>query len=308
MLLVSGLIADADWITRLGGAGAFLRGHRTATHSLVGTGAIVAAVAAVSWLIGRKYPKLSVRILPALAICAIGAGAHLILDLLNGYGLKLLWPFHQKWYAWDLVPEVDWWILLFLTAGLLVPELFRVVREEIGERTEGRGRERGAIAALVLCGLWIGARGLAHERAVALLDSRDYRGQAPLVVAAFPQSWDPLLWFGMVETDSAILDLEVPLAPGRSFDPDASALHFKPQPSPTLKNAVASPAAVEFLNFARFPLANVQREGDGYVIRLRDMRLASYAGARRDLVAVIEEDAQSHVTDGRIEFDTPGEH
>ena len=51
MLLVSGLIADVDWVTRLGGAATFLRGHRTVTHSFFGTVAIIAAVAAASWLI-----------------------------------------------------------------------------------------------------------------------------------------------------------------------------------------------------------------------------------------------------------------
>ena len=43
MLLVSGLIADVDWVTRLGGASAFLHGHRTATHSLLGTAVIIVA-------------------------------------------------------------------------------------------------------------------------------------------------------------------------------------------------------------------------------------------------------------------------
>ena len=90
MLLVSGLIADVDWVTRLGKAEIFLRGHRTATHSLAGTAAIVATIAAVSWLAGCKYTKYAVGIFPALAICAIGAGAHLLLDMLNGYGVKLL--------------------------------------------------------------------------------------------------------------------------------------------------------------------------------------------------------------------------
>ena len=93
MLIVSGLIADVDWVTRIGGADEFLRGHRTGTHSLIGTVVIVVAVAGVSWLVGRKYPRFAVGFLVALAICAIGAGMHLFLDILNGYGVKLLWPF-----------------------------------------------------------------------------------------------------------------------------------------------------------------------------------------------------------------------
>jgi membrane-bound metal-dependent hydrolase YbcI (DUF457 family) len=46
MLVVSGVIADVDWVTRLGGARSFLLGHRTATHSLAGTSVLVAVVAA----------------------------------------------------------------------------------------------------------------------------------------------------------------------------------------------------------------------------------------------------------------------
>jgi inner membrane protein len=303
MLLVSGLIVDVDWLTRLGGAGAFLRGHRTVTHSLVGTAVVITAVAAAFWLIGCKYSKLAVRFLPAFVICMVGAGAHLLLDLLNGYGVKLFWPFTTKWYSWDIVYPVDSWILFFLLAGLLLPELFRLVLEEIGSKPKRRGRQRGAIFGLACVVLIIGGRAFAHQRAIALLDSRNYHGQTPLVVAAFPKPSNPLLWSGVVETDNAVINLEVPLGLGRNFDPDLADVHFKPQPSDTLKNAVGSAAAVEFLNFARFPLASVQPEGDGFQVRLRDMRFASELAGRRGIVAIIHLNAQSLVTGDRIEFD-----
>jgi inner membrane protein len=303
MLLVSGLTADLDWATRLGGADIFLRGHRTATHSLIGTVAIIAVVGAASWLAGRKYPKFEVGILPALAICAIGAGAHLLLDMLNGYGVKLLWPLGRKWYAWDLVDTVDAWILFFLLAGLLLPELFHLVHEEIGSNPKRHGRQRGAIIGLILVAMFIAGRALAHQRAVALLDSRVYGGQAPLVVAAFPKPSNPLLWAGVVETDNAVINLEVPLTPGLKFDPELADVHFKPEPSLTLKYAVASPAAVEFLNFARFPLANVAPEGDSFQVRVRDMRFATEMAGQRGVIAVIDLNAQSLVVGNHIEFD-----
>ena len=303
MLLVSGLLADVDWVTRLGGAATFLRGHRTITHSLIGTVAIVAAVAAASWLTGRKYPKFAVGIFPALAICAIGAGTHLLLDLLNGYGVKLLWPLSPKWDAWELADSVDSWILFFLLVGLLIPELFRLVLEEIGSKPKRHGRQRGAIFGLVCVALVIAGRAFAHERAIALLDSRDYRGQTPLVVAAFPKPSNPLLWSGVVETDNALFNLEVPLGPGRNFDPELADTHFKPESSVTLKNAVSSSAAIEFLNFARFPLASVRPEGDGFQVRLRDMRFASELAGRRGLIAVIDLNAQSLVIGEHLEFE-----
>jgi hypothetical protein len=107
-----------------------------------------------------------------------------------------------------------------------------------------------------------------------------------------------------VETDNAISNLEVPLGPGREFDPELADVHFKPQPSVTLKNAVSSSAAIEFLNFARFPLASVQPEGDGFQVRLRDMRFASELAGRRGVVAVIDLNAQSLVIGDHLEFDS----
>jgi inner membrane protein len=304
MLLVSGLIADVDWVTRLGSAETFLRGHRTLTHSLVGASAIIIAVAAASWLAGRKFPKYAVEIFPALLICAIGAGAHLLLDLLNGYGVKLLWPFSAKWYAWDLADSVDSWILFFLLAGLFTPELFHLVLEEIGSKPKRHGRQRGAIVGLAFVALVIAGRGFAHQRAIALLDAREYRGQIPLEAAAYPKPSNPLLWSGVVETDNALYNLEVPLGPGRAFDPELANVHFKPQPSLTLRNAVTSPTAIEFLNFARFPLASVQPQGDGFQVRLRDMRFESELAGRRGLIAVIDLNSQSLVIGEHLEYDS----
>jgi inner membrane protein len=304
MLLVSGLLADVDWVTRLGGAATFLRGHRTVTHSLVGTVAIIGAVAVASWFTGRKSPKVAVGILPALAICAIGAGAHLFLDMLNSYGVILLWPFSPKWYAWDLTDSVDSWILFFLLAGLLIPELFRLVLEEIGSKPKRHDRQRGAIAGLAFVALVIAGRALAHQRAIALLDSRDYRGQTPFVVAAFPKPSNPLLWSGVVETDNAVMNLEVPLGPGREFDPELADAHFKPESSMMLKSAVSTPAAIEFLNFARFPLASVQPEGEGFQVRLRDLRFESELAGRRGIIAVIDLNAQGQVISEHLEYES----
>ncbi len=274
-------------------------------HSLLGTVVLIAAVTAGFWLAGRKYPKLAVGIFPALVICAVGAGVHLLLDLMNGYGVDLMWPFSTKWYAWDIADSVDAWMIFFLMAGLLVPELFRLVLEEIGSKPKKRGRQRGAIVGLSLVALFVAGRALAHARAVALLDSREYRGQAPLQVAAFPHPSNPLVWSGVVETDNALVNVNVPLGPGSAFDPDLADVHFKPEDSLALKNAVKSATAIEFLSYARFPLANIEPDGGGFQVRLRDMRFASELPGRRGIIAVIHLNAQSRVIDGHLEFDAP---
>ncbi len=108
----------------------------------------------------------------------------------------------------------------------------------------------------------------------------------------------------MVETDNAVFNVEVPLGPGSTFDPDLGAVHFKPLPSLALNNGVASATAVEFLSYARFPLANVEPNGAGYRVRIRDMRFASELRGQRGIVAVIDLNAQSLVIAERLEFDS----
>ena len=305
MLLVSGLIADVDWTMRLVGASAFLHGHRTATHSLVGTLFLVLTVTGVSWIAGRTYPKFQVGFLSALIICTLGAGTHLLLDMLNSYGVNLLWPFSSKWFALDLAPPADWWIIVFLLAGLLLPELLRLIHEEIGSKPM-RGRQRGAIVGLILVSLFVAGRGLAHQRALTILDSREYRGQAPVRVAAFPKPATPLVWLGVMETDNAILNIDVTLTPGSAFDPDQAEVHFKPQDSSALKSAVESQVAKDFLNFARFPLAGVAPKDGGYNVRLQDMRFASEIPKRQGIVAVIDLNARNQVVRQRLEFASSG--
>ncbi len=303
MLVVSGLLADVDWVTRLGGARLFLLGHRTATHSLPGTVVLVAVVAAGFWLAGRKYPKLAVNIFQAILICTVGAGMHLLLDMLNSDGIKLLWPFSPRWYGWDLANSVDAWIIFFLLCGLLTPELFRLVLEEIGSKPKKSGRQRGAIVGLILVVLFIAGRAFAHQRAMALLDSREYRRQVPLEVAAFPHPSNPLFWSGVAETDNALITVEVPLGPLAVFDPDLGEVYFKPEPSITLTNALNSPTAMDFLSYARFPLAHVEPQGRGFEVRLRDMRFGSNRPGERGIIAIINLNAESLVIGERLEFD-----
>jgi inner membrane protein len=305
MLLVSGLVADVDWVTRLGGASAYLHGYRTATHSLLGTAFLIVAVTLFFAFAGRRYPHFAIGTLPALLICTVGAGVHLLLDLANPYGVKLLWPFSAKWYGWDLADSVDAWIICLLLAGLLLPELFRLILEEIGSKPRRSGRQRGAIMGLLLVALFVAGRALAHQRAVALLDSSEYRGQAPLIVAAFPRPTNPFLWPGVVETDNALINVDVPLLQASIFDPGTATVHFKPQESLALKNAGNSAAAIEFLAYARFPLAHVEPIGDGYEVRLRDMRFASELPGRRGIIAVIDLNAQGQVINEHLEYDTP---
>src|SRR5579863_7123752 len=173
MLIVSGVAADLDWLTVLIGPRAFLEGHRTVTHSLVGTAAIAVLVALLFTIAGRKHASFPIKFSSALAVCAIGAALHVLLDLTNSYGVKLFWPFNEKWYAWDSVAQFDVIIVAILTAGILLPMLFRLVGEEIGAKRKTKGVFSAAFAIFLVIA-YAGGRYILHERALTLMNSRFY--------------------------------------------------------------------------------------------------------------------------------------
>jgi membrane-bound metal-dependent hydrolase YbcI (DUF457 family) len=278
ILIVSGVAADLDYLSYFAGPGAFLCFHRAVLHSLLGSAVLVSMIAAgFCWVDSRnplKKPLSRRPFLAAITVAGLGASLHLLLDLSSSESVELLWPFRVSSFAWDLTTTFDLWILILLIAGLLLPGLFRLISEEIGERENTEGLRRGAVVTTLLLFAYLGARGILHRSAVDLLYSREFRGRTPVFAGAFPQIGSPLNWRGVVFTDSTIEELNFSLAPGAQFDPDRGQTHFKPQESPALETGERTSTARTFLEYARFPLASVYPLENGSRFELRDLQFA----------------------------------
>ncbi len=295
MLVVSGVAADLDFACYLGGPSAFLQFHRGVLHSVPCSIVLVCAIAPAFCAAARRHtatnPDSNFRPLSfaqALAVCAFGVVAHLLLDLSSGIGVQLLWPFRQRWTAWNLLSTLDPWVLALLVLGLLLPEVFRLVSEEIGERAKRPRGQRAALITLLLLLIYVATRAGLHSRAVDELNSHDYRGAPPLATGAFPSALSPFAWRGLVSTDNAIEVLEISLAPGAAFDPDRAIPHYKPEDSSALDAAQNTSAAKTFLQYARFPLASLERKDEGFQFTLRDLRFASSDHSADNIVVRVE--------------------
>jgi inner membrane protein len=299
MLVVSGVAADLDYLSYFGGAAAFLRFHRTLLHSILGCALVACVTAAAFFALNKargqkresENPSSTRRELTfglALFVCVIGAASHILLDLVSGIGVQLFWPFRAGWQGWDLLTNLDPWILALLTAALLLPELFRLVSEEIGEQKGGSRGRAAAIAALSLLVLYIGARADLHSKAINLLTSREYHGKPPLSAAAFPSPSTPFGWRGVVSTDATVEELEVSLFPGAAFDPDRSFTRYKPEPTTALDAGLRTQAAKIFLAYASIPFASVNRVEEGYRFELRDLRFAPNDASPENIIARVD--------------------
>jgi inner membrane protein len=283
MLVASGLAPDLDYASYLGGADSFLRFHRTVLHSVSGVALLSCALAGAFCVLDRKIsPKKSsaavstvpLKFRAALLVCLVGAAGHLILDLASGIGVQLLWPFHSHWSAWNLVTDFSPWMLLFLVAGLLLPLLFQLVNEEVGERRRKPGLGRAAIVTLVVLGAYLAVCAHLHGQAVDLLLSREYHGRGPLSAGAFPVTSTPFDWRGVVVTDDTLEEVDVPVGPGTEFDPDSSLTRYKPPESPALDVGEKTSLTARYLTYARFPLASVERVEDDYRFEVHDLQFA----------------------------------
>ena len=283
-MLVAGTLADVDLISAWFGPAAYLAARRTFTHSLLGTLVIIAIAA---WLAHKLDGKRLETWKGILAATSCAAFAHLLFDLCQSGGIALLWPFRGMRYALDWLPNVDPWILFLLLAGAVLPEFFRLVSSEIGVKDKTPRGRNGALVALVLMGIYVGARGVLHFNSVALLEPRSYHGESPRRAETFADTLSLLTWHGVVETQSYLCLVEVPATSADSFDPESGTCLHKPEESPVLTAVQQSVVGRKFLSAARMPRAAVDKTEDGYEVVIRDLRDVAEQETRHRVVARI---------------------
>lgn len=253
ILLLAANAPDIDIVSAAGGSLNYLHFHRHITHSLVAAPVLAIVVVLLVRFIGRR----PVQWLGAFGAALIGLASHLLLDLTNMYGIRLLLPFSSAWQRLDLTSVIDLWIWAVLLLGILGPLVARLVG---GEISSGALRPKypprgGAIFALVFVLLYNCGRQVAHTRAVAILESHIYQGHPPARVAALPDEVNPLRWKGVVETSDFYAVADVDLT--GEFDAGRAAIWIKPDPDPALDAARRSRTFQEFLRFAQYPYFRV---------------------------------------------------
>jgi membrane-bound metal-dependent hydrolase YbcI (DUF457 family) len=312
--VLAGTIANIDWFSSSFGPSAYLDWHGTYTHSILA--AILISVVFPAIFLARvlkgglsiraEVPKgnaasfdvraLGVLILGTFLLPLCAALLHIAMDACQSNGVALFWPFNSKRIAADWLPGIDPWILTVLIACIALPELLHLVSSEIGAKSKKPRGQTGAIIGLAVVFVYVGARVILHSNVVALMESRTFHGEAPRRVSAFPESLSILTWHGVVETESALNEINVDAASADAFDADSSARQFKPDPSPTLDAARNAIVARRFLATAQIPKASLEKTEVGYVVVLRDLRYAAAGETAHEIAAVIELDPNNKVT------------
>jgi len=300
-ILFAGTLIDLDWLSSFFGPSAFLKWNGGPLHSIAAS-LLLALLISIAI---RAYAKSRGLVLQGVLwwlapICA--ALLHVGLDALHSSGIKVFWPVSPTRIALDWLPSFDLWILILIALGILVPELFRLVTEEIGAKSKKPRGQGGAITAFALIAAYIVARGMLHGSAALMIVERTYAGESARRGAAFPDAISPFLWHAIVETQSGLHFVQVPTGPLANFDPEAAVHIHKPEASLMLDAAQKTEAAQQFLAVARFPKATVQKETEGYSVELRDLKFDVLGQTSRVVDADINLDNAGKVTFAHLEW------
>jgi inner membrane protein len=288
---------DADVICTFGGAASYLHWHRNITHSLIALPVMaLLTVAAV-----RYISRTQVRWLPAFLVAMLGVASHLILDLTNNYGVRLLLPFSGRWFSWDTTPVIDFTIWAILLAGVAAPWFAGLVGSEIGERRRSGGGG-WAVIALLLLSAYDYTRSVLHDRAVAVMESRVYQGLSPRRAAAFPGA-NPLEWTGVVELSNAWVMAPVDLR--AEFHPEDARYFEKPEPAPALQAARDTAAFRAFLEFVQFPAWTMQPDPSSRATKVQLVDLRFGTPNEPGFVATASIDERNHVLVSDFSFGRP---
>jgi inner membrane protein len=234
----------------------------------------------------------------AYVVSLAGVASHLALDLTNVYGIRLLLPFSARWLRLDITHVVDPWIWAALLLAVIAPALARLIGSEIGEKR--RPGRLAASLALIFILLYDGARGVIHQRALAMLDSRVYDGAPPRRVAAFPSIFNPFAWRGVVEAASYIL---LPLDVRAPFDPTHGRVIHSAEDSPAAGSARRTAVFQDFLAFSQFPVWTVTPISDppsALRVEVSDLRFSDHPGRGFTATAIV--DAQMRVVRAWFQF------
>lgn len=290
---------DLDIVTGLKSNAWYLECHRGWTHTLVFAPLIALFPVGIWWLLTRRLRPRASQWAGAYAAALIGVLSHLLLDWVNVYGIRLLWPFSDRWWRLDLLYIIDVWLWAILIISTAVPFIGRLVSSEIGAKPS-RGTGAAWFTLICMAG-YLAFRVHLHGLAYDSLDARMHLDRRAQQVAAFPTPLNPWLWSGLAELPDAYRMYEMNLL--RDFDPDQGRTIYKIPSTPAIEAAKKSESAQAFLSFAQFPYWRTSPDQEvegGEIVTLSDLRFGLPEDGR--FIVTVRLDARLNIVSESFEF------
>jgi membrane-bound metal-dependent hydrolase YbcI (DUF457 family) len=289
-LVIASNAPDIDIVSTLRRGVSYLQWHRGPTHGPLGlvvlgllTAVLVRGVQRFQIGVPRAPDEPEAPFGMLVAASMIGIFFHILMDFPTSYGTRLLSPFSWHWFASDLMPIVDIYLIIVLVAGLLFGT------------ASADARRRNVAIVLVLMAANYGLRAVAHQQAIGLAPrvfgpllprpcapGQDGQGlvaawprniemtmpptntasRCLVEVAAIPSFFSPFRWrlisqlsnsYEMHDVD--LLDPRMRTSPAAGEAPWRITVRYPNLWRPAVHSAAEARIAQVFLGFSRFPAA-----------------------------------------------------
>lgn len=318
-LIAGANLPDIDALATFGGADVALWARRGWSHGVPALVVLPILLAVLLvFLARRREPKTRVRPGVLLALCYFATWTHPTLDWMNNYGMRWLMPMEGRWFYGDTLFVVDIWIwttlggVVFLARERRMPSFamwglfaafaavlfFTVVPGLLPAkiswclalagilllRFRGVGREdapsrRLAIAAVAIVTIYILALGgLTRYAQRGVVDEMAARGITVDTIMVAPVPVTPFVRDVVVQTPEGYRYGRADLWPEFELELATRTVPLL-EDSPVVRAAIASPSVRGFMNWARFPFAEVEETSSGYTVYLSDARYTRTRGA-----------------------------
>ena len=267
-LMIAANLPDIDVLVFATGTPsvAFRRGW---THGIAAQALLPIALTGLVWLAargrpvpggvegpGRPGPPLHLGWV--LALSYIGVYSHVLLDLLNNYGVRLLAPVSWRWFYGDAVFIIDPWLWLILAGGIWLAR----------RRSSTAPARRAVLIALLYIGAMVVTARLA--RGVVADAWRAAHGRAVERLMVGPLPITPLQRTVVVDAGDHYDSGTLTWWPMRvTFDPAAVP---KNDDRPEVAIAREAPDVRAFLVWSRFPFWTLEPAPGGTRVTVADMR------------------------------------
>jgi inner membrane protein len=252
---------------------AFRRGW---THGSIAQVVLPVVLTAVVLAIARAFPDRAgapVRAGWLLLLSYVGVLSHVLLDLLNPYGLRILAPFSWRWFYGDTLFIIDPWLWLILGAGIWIARRWTSVAS---------ARRALIISAIYIIVMVVAGRA-AREIVIAAWSSQ--RGGAPHAVMVGPVPVTPF-------TRDVVIDAGAHYERGTfKWLPPSVIFNGATIPNndadPRVARAREVPRIRGFLVWSRFPFWTLTPVADGTLVTVGDMRFGGNSPARFEASTIV---------------------
>jgi inner membrane protein len=250
VLILASVAPDFDYITRFWGADVFLRYHRGITHGVLAL-VVVPLIIGVFFGLKRGFFYYSF-------ISFLGYGAHILLDLTNQYGIRLFSPLDWLQYSLDLTFIVD----PYVSIGLLLSIVF--------SRLNKNKAKTIAFATLILVFSYMGVRYFFHEKTEDFL--RNELDEYICKVCPLPN--DFLRWWFVAKSGDSVKVGFADLFTKKVYIHET----YVQKINPFIERSKQDRVVKSFLEFARYPYAEVQKQDGKEVVVWKELSYSFLPG------------------------------